>query len=400
MESTQYGDDADWRVCRLAEVASIDRITVRPDQIHEERLYVGLEHMTSDGEFERVATAGQADLRSNKFAFSRDHVLFGKLRPYLAKIAAPDFDGICSPDILPIRPGPGLNRRYLLHYLRTPRAVAHAAASAVGINLPRLSPKVLESFDVPVPPIETQKRIVVVLDAANMLRTRRRSAIAKLDNLTRAVFMEMFGKNGWDVWGTATIAEVAASSRGSIRTGPFGSQLLHDEFVSDGPVAVLGIDNAVEDRFAWGQKRFITERKYSQLKRYTVHPGDVLVTIMGTCGRVAIVPDDIPLAINTKHLCCISLDRDHCTPEFLWACLRFHPGVRRQLGATQGAVMPGLNMRLIRQAEIPLPPIELQEIFAQWMKRADQQYEKSTTHLDRLEALFRSLQQQAFRGEL
>ena len=248
--------------------------------------------------------------------------------------------------------------------------------------------------------MEEQTWIAAVLDAADMLRAQRRMAISKLDTLTQAIFTDMFDDSGRDGWKTSPIAELATPERGSIRTGPFGSQLLHEEFVDDGPVAVLGIDNAVKNRFAWGEKRSISAEKYEQLKRYTVKPGDVLVTIMGTCGRTAIVPNDIPLSINTKHLCCITLDQHRCLPEFLWACLRFHPAVLKQLGATRGAVMPGLNMGLIKRASIPVPPIEMQEMFARQKKHAEQSMEKSTAHLDSLDDLFASLQQRAFRGEL
>lgn len=286
--------------------------------------------------------------------------------------------------------------RWLYYRMRAmPLTLLNRAAAVPGLNRE-------DAYSQPLslPPIEEQRRIAAVLDAADALRAKRRLAIEKLDSLIQAIFTDMFGDSGWDAWRTSSVEELSASERGSIRTGPFGSQLLHEEFVDDGPVAVLGIDNAVENHFAWGEKRSISAEKYEQLKRYTVKPGDVLVTIMGTCGRTAIVPDDIPLSINTKHLCCITLDQDRCLPEFLWACLRFHPAVLTQLGATRGAVMPGLNMGLIKRARIPVPPIEMQERFARQKKQAEQQMEKSTAHLDNLDTLFASLQQRAFRGDL
>jgi len=288
-----------------------------------------------------------------------------------------------------------IERDYLYWALRTVPLTDGADRAAMGAKLNKSK---LNQIAVPLPPIEEQRRIAAALDAADSLRAKRRLALAKLDTLTQVIFIDMFDRAG-EVWELQTVDALAAESRGSIRTGPFGSQLLHEEFADQG-VAVLGIDNAVSNQFAWGERRFVTEEKYQELKRYTVFPGDVLVTIMGTCGRVAIVPDGIPRAINTKHLCCVTLDREKCLPEWLWASLRFDPRVLDQLGATHGAVMPGLNMGRIKEAEISVPPLEVQRRFAEVKMAAEHQAARASAAGSLVDMLFASLQQRAFRGEL
>ena len=289
-----------------------------------------------------------------------------------------------------------LESKFLYWWLRWKRPLLESLGN--GATFKEISKKVTQAVEIELPPIEEQRRIAAVLDEADALRTKRRQALAKLDALTQAVFIDMFGDPA-PTWPLLPIEAIAAEESGSIRTGPFGSQLLHEEFVDEG-VAVLGIDNAVQNRFSWGGRRFITPEKFAQLRRYQVFPGDVLVTIMATCGRTAIVPDDIGTAINTKHLCCITVARDRCLPEYLWGCLRFHPSVLHQLGATHGAVMPGLNMGRIRAAEIPVPPLEFQQQFADRKAAVERSMSSSQTSSDELDRLFSSLQQRAFRGEL
>jgi type I restriction enzyme, S subunit len=385
----------------LEDVATIVRDAIAADAITRDTLYVGLEHIASDGTFVGVTGVDAGELASNKFRFGPQHILFGKLRPYLKKTARPDFEGVCSTDILPILPGPGIDRGYLFHFLRHPRTVEQAVLRCAGANLPRLSPRHLATFAVPVPPLHEQRRIADILDRADAIRRKRKETVALADELLRSAFFQMVGPGALDyaAWPVRTIESLASPTQNSMRTGPFGSDLLHSEFVNEG-VAVLGIDNAVQNRFAWDERRFITRAKYEKLRRYTVFPGDVIVTIMGTTGRSAVVPHDIPTAITTKHLATITLARSHAEPEFVSQALFRHPEVLRQIAAAdRGAIMSGLNLGLIKGLRIPVPPLAIQRAFAEATRKIRGLAAKVGAG-DDAEALFNSLLGRAFSGRL
>jgi type I restriction enzyme S subunit len=185
---------------QLGNVATIVRKSIAPERISDGTTYVGLENIERGGALLHVTSVSRGDLASAKFAFTADQVLFGKLRPYLAKVARPAFSGVCSTDILPITPGPRLDKDYLAHYLLTPDVVALAASRASGANLPRLSPGELAKFEIPLPSLDEQRRIAAILDHGDALRAKRREALAHLDDLTQSIFLDMFGdRRDWAV---------------------------------------------------------------------------------------------------------------------------------------------------------------------------------------------------------
>ncbi|SRR6266851_567669 len=278
---------------------------------------------------------------------------------------------------------------------------------ATGSGVPTLNRNFVHDELVSVPPLSEQRRIVSLLDEAFAgLATSKANAERNLKN-ARTVFeshlQSVFTRSGKG-WVERSVKEIAAPTKGSIRTGPFGSQLLHSEFVDVG-IAVLGIDNAVANEFRWGKSRFITPEKYRELERYRVYPGDVLITIMGTCGRCAIVPEDIPVAINTKHICCITLDREKCLPGYLHMYFLHSPRAREFLAKhAKGAIMAGLNMGLIQELPVVLPSTDVQAAIVKAADALHEETERLASLYERklvaLEALKKSLLHQAFTGGL
>lgn len=293
-----------------------------------------------------------------------------------------------------LRPQAPLDARYLWHWLS--RYEASLLAKGRGATFLQVSRNDIAEMPMELPQLDEQRRIATILDQAESLRVTAKEAAVGAAAAIEAHFRWFFG----DIAATATVEDIAAQEKGSIRTGPFGSQLLHSEFTAEG-IAVLGIDNVVTNNFAWRERRYISLDKYEQLKRYTVVPGDVLITIMGTCGRCVVAPDDIPLAINTKHLCAITVNEQAVLPEFLRACFLWHPDARRHLKShTKGAVMDGLNMGIIKSMPLPLPPMNAQTSFVNAATRIDEQVRKLAQRAHELDALADVLRARAFSGQL
>jgi type I restriction enzyme S subunit len=297
----------------------------------------------------------------------------------------------------------GYEPRLLVYYFQTDEYWAQIKQHSQGATLPGVNASKLRSLKVSLPNDEhEQSRIADILDEANTLRLHRAEAIRLANDLTRSLFLSTVGPSapGYETWTPTTFEELALDRPNSMRTGPFGSSLLHSEFVDEG-IAVLGIDNAVENRFAWNERRFITPEKYSQLERYTVFSGDVIISIMGTTGRSAVVPDDIPTAITTKHLATITLDRGKASPWFVAHAIQMHPAVLRQVhDANRGAIMDGLNLSIIRRLKVNLPPPPVMKRYEQLVIEREALETRLRSSESELDNLFHSLLQRAFRGEL
>lgn len=324
--------------------------------------------------------------------FPEDTVVFAKsgMSANLGRVHRLSQDCYLVSHLAAVLPSPAVDPGYLHRWFECNPASRLIANEAY----PSIKTSTIQDIRVPLPPLPEQRRIAAILDKADALRAKRRLAIAKLDQLLQSVFLEMF--SGVD-FPSVSVADLLDQKAGGIRTGPFGSQLLHSEFVDEG-VVVLGIDNAVNNVFSPGKQRYITPEKYATLKRYTVNPGDVLITIMGTCGRCAVVPSNIGVAINTKHLCCITLDTMRCLPEFLHSYFLMHPSARRYLvDRAKGAIMDGLNMGIIKELPVLLPPLATQAEFVRIKESISKMIRAEDVAYSRSETLTSSIQESVFK---
>ncbi len=167
-----------WVPATLGEVVRLSPEKAEPSSDPKAR-YVGLEHIES-GTRRILGNATAAAVRSTKNVFRPSSVLYGKLRPYLNKVAQPDFAGVCSTDILVLNPTTAILPAFLARLLGTPRFIDFAISTSAGINLPRTSYKELAPFSISIPPLAEQRRIVARLEQLEARSRRARAALQEL----------------------------------------------------------------------------------------------------------------------------------------------------------------------------------------------------------------------------
>ena len=290
-----------------------------------------------------------------------------------------------------------LSPLYLRHYLDS--VVADLQRRARGVAQVNINSGILKALQIPLPPLTEQEKIASVLGQADVLRAKRGRAAALLDEMGRAIFADMFGRPE-SAWSDLTVEDVADPSKAlsgqarlvanfciassSTPESPFWVSIMPSTMSSDGPVGGISPRRSTRDFLAI---RYAQEMCSSRS--------------WALVGDAQLSPKIFLLHINTKHLCCITLDRSKCLPEFLHSYFLWHPNARAYLERmAKGAIMSGLNMSIIKSLPISLPPMELQREYVTRMESIRELKSGYIAHLDQINALFESLQSRAFRGEL
>ncbi|MDD2600135.1 MAG: restriction endonuclease subunit S [Kiritimatiellae bacterium] len=266
--------------------------------------------------------------------------------------------------------------------------------AAKGKTLNKAKLKVLQ---IPLPPLDEQKRIAAILDAADALRSQRRESLAELDRLVQSTFIDMFGDpvanpKGWEV------AELRkhTSKVGSGATPRGGNE----SYKADG-VALIRSLNVRNGKFQWRNLARIDDDQARKLSNVAVDENDVLLNITGaSVARVCRAPKDIGPARVNQHVCIIR-PTSAIDPRFLEKLLLTDSMKSKLLGIGEsGATRQAITKAQVLALEIIFPPLALQQRFAEIVQSIEKQKALQRAHLAELDTLFGALQQRAFNGEL
>ena len=184
-----------WNIIKLKNCSNI--INDKKDFADETDKYVGLEHIESEtGKLLNYSIEG-ADGTVNKF--KKDMVLFGKLRPYLAKVINTSFEGVCSTELLVFKTDKSLISKYLFYFMLSNRFIEQVNSSTYGVKMPRASPDFINNLTIAFPSTLEQKNIVNYLDSKitkiNIIISKIKENIAFLEEyITSLIYHVVTGK--------------------------------------------------------------------------------------------------------------------------------------------------------------------------------------------------------------
>ncbi len=322
-------------------------------------------------------------------------VLVSTVRPNLNAVArvGDEFDGVIgSTGFCVLRPDKHLDSGYLFQWVRSPQFVQRMVRAATGASYPAVSDRIVRESMIPLPDVREQRRIAQVLDATDALRAMRREALSQIKSLTEAIFVEMFGDSASNSrgWPTRQLGHAAQFFAGA--SLPHGCRYDGQE---DGFFLIKVSD----------MNRPGNERNIETCAEWSEGPG----ARSATCPPFSIIFPKRGAAIGTNkkrittrscvldpNLMAVYPDRDMIHLEYLFEWF-LHFDLKR---ITSGSSVPQLNKRDLAPLPIPVPPLDLQDEFARHIEAIECARTSARSQLDDLDALFASLQDRAFKGEL
>jgi type I restriction enzyme S subunit len=312
---------------------------------------------------------------------------FGK--PYIMQT-----DGCIHDGWLALSPRNGnVDPDFFYYLLGSKTLYTEFARRASGATVKNLNIDLVRGVTVPLPPLPEQRRIAAILDQADALRAERRATLAKLDELTQSIFLEMFGDpasnpKGWPRVPLDELFEIARG--GSPR--PIDAYLTDD---TDGINWIMIGDTTEGDKYITHTKKRI--RKDGVIRSRIVKPGDFLLTNSMSFGRPYIMQTSG--CIHDGWLV-LSPRMPAFEPDYFYTLLGSRAVFAEFKRRAPGATVKNLNIDLVRSVSVPVAPVELQHKYADAIRYVEAVTTSTEAAAATLGVLFTSLQHRAFRGEL
>lgn len=283
-----------------------------------------------------------------------------------------------------------IDKDYL--YYRMPSVLKAIEAKTPFVTVKHLSAKELNRVSFKLPSLENQKKIASILNKVDYLIEIRKSQLNQMDELVKSRFVEMFGDpvSNPKGWPTGKLSEyilfLTSGSRGWAK------------YFSDFGEYFITKKNVKNCRITLENVQYVQPPNNSEAKRTKVQEGDLLISITADLGRTGVVTREIADfgGYINQHLTCIRLNQGKLIPLYVAYYLESDAGKEQFQSKNQAGVKAGLNFDSINSLSIHVPPLDLQNQFADFVAQVDKSKLAVQKSLEQLEILKKSLMQAYF----
>lgn len=285
------------------------------------------------------------------------------------------------------------NQKYLWYVLSS--KVNELNSKGTGSTFKAISKQTLSETEIPLPPMEEQKKIAAVLDKVSDLIAKRRRQLDKLDLLVKARFVEMFGE---PVINNLKLATKAMTEVCTIIDGDRGKNYpKQEEFSDKGYCLFLNAKNVTATGFSFDTCMYITKEKDKLLRNGKLQRGDIVLTTRGTIGNLAFYDLNVPfenMRINSGMVI-LRLNKDIISEVFFIEQFKLQIQLIKEKIAS-GSAQPQLPISTMNKIRILIAPKELQNQFADFVEQTEKTKTSISHSLEQLETLKKSLMQEYF----
>lgn len=362
-----------WTLVKLKDIASAKVLSLVDINDGEDIWHLNLDQIEANsGRVMSKLIAPIYGASNSIHGFNEKYVLYSKWRPYLNKVVLPDEIGIASTELVPLLPDPKrLERKYLAYYLRSIKFVNWISKQVTGTQIPIVSMKVFWEHEIQLPSLKEQKRIVNLLDKADVLRGKRNEAINLADEFLRSVFWNMFGDpitNSKQFKLVQLSTLYADKKRGSKHNHP--RVILKKEEYVDRGIPVWDMNNISSmGNFDDKPEFWITEEKFKDLEDYSVESGDVIIS---KDGRTGVVRTHYSKSLISTNLISIRFNQK-LLPEYFVCLITYYKGSFGRLKIDGNVSLSHINLRILDSLVFPLPSISLQQKFINIFNKVSEQ---------------------------
>jgi len=301
------------------------------------------------------------------------------------------FRTVTAVDVAIIRPKKEIaNLKYLNFLLNTKYIQNQAFTYTTGTTRSRISRKNLEKLKIPLPPLETQKKIVSILEKAETLKQKRAEADKLTQEYLKSVFADMFLKE------TGKWEEIELGDQNLFYIQSGGTPLrIKKEYWEGGTIPWIG-STVCKDLPIHESEKFITEMGLKNSSARLLPKNTVLVALVGaTIGKTGLLKFECS---TNQNISGIEI-KDKYRVNYIYLFFMIKNLYHRFLALSSESFKMA-NLSFVRSLKIPLPPIKLQKKFASIVEEVEKMKERQKESKEKINEMFNSLMQKAFNGEL